>query len=333
VDAREDTYDPSACSGRNVAILIPLFNDWESLMILLPQLDSAVEAASMRGNVFVVDDGSTVALPDGLRNQRYRRLTCVTIVRLRCNIGHQRAIAVGLARPELYAPGLDAVVIMDGDGEDSPADIPRLISELMKSPALSVVFAARTRRLEAPAFRFMYHVFRIAHKLLTGIAVRVGNFSALRPSAANRLLLSPHLWNHYAAAVFRSRIPFSTVRLARGRRYKGHSHMDYSSLVAHGLSAIAVFSDVVGARLIMATAALIVVLSTLLLAVLIIRFYTSLAIPGWATSAGGLLVVLVAQAFLLLLIVMFIVLGNRSRIMFLPLRDSGIYVESIESLS
>ena len=328
----KDLVHASPCAGRKLSVLIPLFNDWESLMILLPQLDSAIESATMCGNIFVIDDASTIALPDSLRSQKYRSLSCVTIIHLRSNIGHQRALAVGLTRPECIESGADAIVIMDGDGEDRPEHVPLLVAELMRYSGPHIVFAARAKRLEAPAFRFLYHIFRIAHWLLTGVAVRVGNFSALRPSAASRLLSSPDLWNHYAAAVFRSRIPFSTITLARGRRYKGHSHMDYSSLVAHGLSAIAVFSNVVGARLIIATAILGVLLLTLLLAVLLTRLYTDLAIPGWATMAGGVLTVLLTQAFLSLLILMFIVLGNRSRNTFLPLRDAGIYVESVESL-
>jgi hypothetical protein len=108
--------------------------------------------------------------------------------------------------------------------------------------------------------------------------------------------------------------------------------MDYSNLVAHGLSAIAVFSDVVGARLIVATAVLIALHLILLLGVVVMRIYTNLAIPGWATMSAGFLMVLLTQAFLSLLIFMFIVLGNRSRNMFLPLRDAEIYVESIETL-
>ena len=115
-------------------------------------------------------------------------------------MGHQRALAVGLARLKCMGSEGDAVVIMDGDGEDRPEHVPTLVAELMKHPTPHVVFAARTRRSEAPAFRFMYQVFRIAHKLLTGIAVRVGNFSAPHPAAAGRLLSTPDLWNHYTAA-------------------------------------------------------------------------------------------------------------------------------------
>jgi len=321
-----------AVMKRRLTILIPLFNDWESLMILLPRLDVAIGSAAMCGSVFVIDDASTLALPDNLRECSFRNLSCVNVVHLRSNIGHQRALAVGLALPECVIPGVDAVVVMDGDGEDNPEHVPRLVAELMAHPRPHVVFAARARRLERPTFQIMYYAFQITHKILTGIAVRVGNFSALDPSAAGRLLAVPDLWNHYAAAVFRSRIPFSTVPLARDKRYRGQSHMEYSHLVAHGLSAIAVFSDVVGARLIMATATLMAALLVLLVGVLIIRLYTDIAVPGWATMSGGLLMMLFMQAFLALLILMFIVLGNRSRNMFIPLRDAGNFVESVETV-
>src|SRR5947209_3946557 len=129
----------SVCKGRSVAVLIPVFNDWESLEILLPELDSALAAESVSGTVLAIDDGSTIPPGAGLRALTYRCLRPVKIVHLRCNVGHQRAIAVGLAAVSQAASGLDAIVIMDGDGEDNPAHIPRLLSALLAAPVSQAV--------------------------------------------------------------------------------------------------------------------------------------------------------------------------------------------------
>jgi 2-polyprenyl-3-methyl-5-hydroxy-6-metoxy-1,4-benzoquinol methylase len=81
--------------------------------------------------------------------------------------------------------------------------------------------------------------------MLTGISVRVGNFSILPRSYLSTLIVLSELWNHYAAAVFRSRLKFEMIPIPRGRRIAGASRMNFVSLVTHGLSAASVFSDIV----------------------------------------------------------------------------------------
>jgi glycosyltransferase involved in cell wall biosynthesis len=319
----------------HVAILIPVFNDWASLARLLQEIDAALAMANMQGSVMIIDDGSTLAPTDEVRHQSYRNLRAVELLRLRCNLGHQRAIAVGMAHFTKSRLSADAVVVMDGDGEDRPEDIPRLFAELSKSGDqghCDVVFAARAKRFESPIFRLMYSLYRAVHWSLTGISVRVGNFSALRPSALPRLLIAPDAWNHYAASVFRSRLPFSTVPLPRGRRYFGESHMAYSSLVAHGLSAIAVYGEIVGARLIMLLSGVVVLAVVLLAAAVFVRLLTNMAIPGWATNTAGLLIIVTMQAILSLLVLALIVLGDRSHAKIIPWRDAELFVDSVERL-
>ena len=277
-----------------------------------------------------------MAVTDDLRNQPYQNLRAVELLRLRCNLGHQRAIAVGMSHITRTGVGAHALVVMDGDGEDRPEDIPRLLNALRGSSGdcpSRVVFAGRTRRLESARFRLMYNLYRLVHWLLTGISVRVGNFSVLTPDAMARLVIAPDMWNHYAAAVFRSRVPFSILPLPRGKRYLGQSHMSYSSLVAHGLSAIAVFGELVGARLIILLSGVVVVAVSLLIVAVLLRLFSNQAISGWATNAVGLLIVFTMQALLALTILALIVLGDRSHAKIIPLRDAELFIESATRLS
>lgn len=316
-----------------VVIVIPVFNDWASLARLLPEIDAALGSAGLSGRVAIVDDGSTLEAPAEIRGRSYTHLRQVEVIKLRRNLGHQRAIAVGLTHLASAGTGAEAVVVMDGDGEDRPEDIPRLLVELSNAGgAHHVVFAARSKRFEGPLFRLMYHLYRFLHWLLTGVAVRVGNFSALSPAAVQALSLHPDAWNHYAGAVFRSRIPFSTLPLPRAQRYAGSSHMRYSSLVAHGLSAIAVFSEIVGARLIVVFSAMVGLAIILLSIVVGVRLFTTLGIPGWATTAAGLLILFAMQAVLSILILVLVVLGDRSQAKVIPLRDAGLFIETVKPL-
>ena len=113
-----------------ITILIPVFDDWGSLARLLPEIDAVMGSASLQGHVTVIDDKSTVAAPNEIRHQSYFHLSPLEIIRLTSNLGHQRAIAVGLAHLSKLGVRPEPIVIMDGDGEDRPEDIPSLVAEL-----------------------------------------------------------------------------------------------------------------------------------------------------------------------------------------------------------
>src|SRR5262249_24563969 len=126
---------------------------------------------------------------------------------------------------------------------------PAMLDEFERRGRKEVVFAARAKRMESLMFKFFYRVYQLLHRVLTGIEVRVGNFSVMPRQVLARVIASPDLWNHYAAAVYRAKVSRRLLPLARGVRLTGVSKMNFVTLLTHGLSAIAVFSDQVSARL------------------------------------------------------------------------------------
>ena len=107
-----------------IGIVIPVFNDWESLNRLIRKLNDQSATLKFDFHIFVVDDGSTEP-----RHLDYLSTTSgiseVQLIRLFGNIGHQRAIAVGLVVASRIEE-IEAVVVMDADGEDRPEDVSRL---------------------------------------------------------------------------------------------------------------------------------------------------------------------------------------------------------------
>jgi glycosyltransferase involved in cell wall biosynthesis len=299
---------------------MPLYNDWGALSILLPALERELNAHGLRADVLMVDDGSTVPVPPIFSENSYTAIQSVDILSLRRNLGHQRAIAVGLSYIEADRP-CHAVVVMDCDGEDDPRDVPRLVRECFANGGQKIIFAARSRRAESLAFKVFYHLYRLLHFLLTGVKVRVGNFSVIPQPVLKRLVAVSELWNHYAAAVHKARLPIGLLPSQRGIRLEGRSHMNLVALVVHGLSAMAVFGDRIGVRLLIVVSAGMVLAAVALMGVVGIRLFTNLAIPGWATYASGILLVILIQMLVVILVFAFGILSARDSASFIPGRD------------
>jgi len=307
----------------SVVACIPVFNDSKSAALLLEQLDAVAATLPHDFAVVFVDDGSReeecAALPGPTPH-----IPAVEVLRLRRNLGHQRAIAIGLS---FIAAETDAdyVVVMDGDGEDCPSSLPQLLAAAQGS-GHAAVFAERLRRHDGAGFMVGYRTFRLLHKLFVGRDVKVGNFSILPRPVLERVVGVSEIWNHYAAGVFHARIPIVQVPIARGRRLAGESKMNLPSLVMHGICALSVWSDVIVSRLFVIVAGLMVAVVAALVAVVTIKLFTTAAIPGWATFAAGMLVIGGLLLGIVSLLLAVFVLGNRSAANFLPHRDWRDYV-------
>jgi polyisoprenyl-phosphate glycosyltransferase len=222
---------------------------------------------------------------------------------------------------------------MDGDGEDRPQDIRLLMDRFEEEQRRSIVFAARSKRLESAPFRFLYQVYRVIHRLLTGDPVRVGNFSVVPFESLAELAVVPEIWNHYAAAVIRCRIRFTTIPIERGKRVAGKSKMNFIGLLLHGLSAFFVYGDIVGARLLVAIAVALVFEVLVIGAVISVRFTAGLSILSVAVYLAGLLGIILLQAIPIALILVFSVIGSRVNIGFLPIRDCPYFVRSVQRIA
>jgi hypothetical protein len=318
-------------SLNTIVILIPVFDDWAALRKLLASLDNVLNENGLEANVLIIDDASTVPANEGFPGQAFAALGRAEVLGLRRNLGHQRAIAIGLAYLEDKVP-CRAVVVMDGDGEDDPADVLRLLEKCREESWQKIVFAERAKRSESWTFRACYSLYRLLHYLLARRAERVGNFSVIPAARLASLVVVSEMWNHYAAAVFRSRQPLAMVPTRRAKRLDGKSQMNFVNLVTHGLSAISVFGDTVGVRLLVATFVLAVLTLVGLGCVVTVRLATDLAIPGWATFTSGVLLLVLLQAILFFFVFSFVLLSGRQGTGFLPLRDYPYFVGSVTTV-
>ena len=320
----------SVSRANGLVVLLPVYNDWKALSSLLPRLDQELKTNRLSAAVVLVDDGSTVPIPENLCPGNFQSIENVDLLSLRRNLGHQRAIAAGLSYIEAKIV-CQYVVVMDADGEDDPRDVPRLVRECIAKED-KIIFAARTRRSEGLAFKFFYHLYRLIHFLLTGVRVRVGNFSVVPMASLKRLVAVSELWNRYAAAVHKARLPMELIPTRRSSRLAGPSHMDIVALVVHGLSAMAVFGDRIGVRLLLLVSLGILLNIGALVGVIVVRLFTTLAIPGWATYVVGLLFIILIQMLLVVLVFIFVILASRDRTNVIPSRDYVHLADKIQRI-
>ena len=226
----------------------------------------------------------------------------------------------------------DAVVIMDGDGQDLPSDAARLVERMKQLAGPTAVFAERTRRSESLAFRFSYAVYKLLHLVSTGLGIQVGNFSVLPAAYLDRLAVEPMLWNHYAASAMRARVTIDRIPTQRGRRIQGQSRLNFVGLVVHGLSALACYGKIIGVRLIMVSGVFFALGLLGLAALIAIKLFTNLAVPGWTSIFLGLTLVVILQLATLVSNFTMQIISQRSAQPFLPARDYGWFVAGCATL-
>jgi glycosyltransferase involved in cell wall biosynthesis len=303
---------------------MPVFNDWEAFAQLLAQLGEQAELGKNDLCVFAVDDGSS-ELPDtAALVARKGILSDLRVIRLACNLGHQRAIAVGMVAASMISD-LDVVVVMDSDGEDRPDAVAKLIAVWDKEPD-KIVVARRGRRSETLIFNLFYSIYKLIFRIMTGQPISFGNFCLVPRHALKALIHNSAIWNNLSAAIIRSRIPYTEIQIDRAPRLAGRSRMSFASLAVHGLSAISVYTDIVLVRIILAACILGGIIILGLIAVVAIRFGTDWAIPGWASYVAASLTIIFVQMMLLAGIALFQLLSFRSLKPFIPASDATNFV-------
>jgi len=324
--------DSIAVCPLEIVVTMPVYEDWDAALALCKKIDLVFrQHPTLHVRLLLVDDGSILDPHPHEITFRPEAIEGISILVLRRNLGHQRAIAVSLAHLRQHWKG-DAVVVMDADGEDRPEDIPMLVEAMSSASRPTAVFAERGKRLEKATFRFSYHCYRFLHHVIAGRDIRFGNFSVLPWSHLDSLVVFPELWNHYAASFIKSRLPYIRVRCQRAVRLSGQSRMNFLNLLIHGISALFANQEVVGTRLLIMNMAVSIGLFLLIGLVLGMRLFTNLAIPGWTSTVLGLLLLLLGQSFTASFMLMFSTMMNRSQLGFLPIRDYSYFVSEETTL-
>ncbi|WP_199100496.1 glycosyltransferase [Dyella sp. ASV21] len=269
-------------------VVTPVFEDTEASTILFSEL---AKACGKEIHIVAVDDGS-VKQPVSLAGLQAAGVQG-EVIRLKRNVGHQRAIATGIAYVADHFRSIDRLVIMDSDGEDLPQTIAALLDDL-DSHDVDVVVAQRKSRVETFRFKAFYAVYKGLFSLLTGRKISFGNFMAMNETGVRRLAAMGELATHVAGTVLVSRLRWRTCSLDRGPRYAGKSKMNFVGLALHGFKGLMIFAEDVLVRVGIACA-LVAVLSLIGSSAAVILKAVGYTTPGWFSVALGLLLLVFLQ--------------------------------------
>ena len=271
-----------------IIVVTPVYEDVEASSRLFKEL-----AMQFKDDLYVVavDDGS-VKQPLDVGSLEEAHLDGV-ILKLRRNVGHQHAIAIGLAYVSEHIQPEQLVVVMDSDGEDLPSTITNLLEQL-ETDGIDVVAAQRKSRVETFRFKTFYAIYKRFFGLMTGKNISFGNFMALKSHAVKRLVAMQELSIHVAGAVLASKLRTAICPLDRGPRYAGRSKMNFVGLALHGFKALMVFAEDVLVRVGIACS-LIAAFSVAGAIAAVILKMLGFSTPGWFSVALGILVLMFLQ--------------------------------------
>ena len=311
---------------KNIYCLAPVFNDWESFSILIDNIKSLQKKHSDQYvfSIISINDGSTEEVAITSTESEME----ILVLNLKVNIGHQRAIAVGLQYIYNEINNADFVVVMDSDGEDNPDDIVALLDSSIHQKDSKIIFAQRKKRQESTLFKIGYFFYKYLFYFLSGQKISFGNFSLIPKKLLGKVVHQNNIWNHYSGGIIQSKIPFDKVQIDRGKRYKGVSKMNFNSLILHGLSSISVYFDFLSLRILRYSIYGILLCFISVSYILYQKMFTHNAIPGWASSLIFIISGIILQLFSVTLIVLLLQLSSRKNI---NAPDVTIYLDFIES--
>ena len=222
---------------RKIIILIPVFNDWKSLVRLIEEINEIIKGfKDINFECLIVNDASTIEQP---RLNKLDNIKSLEILNMKENRGHARCNAFGI-RYVFQNKKFDNLMLMDGDGEDRPIEIKSLVKAINDNPKISVV-AKRIQRSEGIFFQFLYQIHKFITFIFTGKNINFGNYCILTKDDVEKLNAKASLWSSFSGTVKKNIKPLNEINSIRGLRYFGPSQMSLFKLLIHSFSIIAVF--------------------------------------------------------------------------------------------
>jgi len=224
-----------------VKILIPVYNDWQSVSKLLDDINSNLLNLEHEISVIIINDASNHDRKEEDKN--FENIHSIKILNMKINQGHGRCIATGL-KYIFEKEDFDYVIPMDGDGEDRPEEIKDFINKISNTNGKPIV-GERVKRSEDILFKTCYELHKLITLTFTGKSIKFGNFTCLPKSTVEKMVNEKATWNSFSGSLRKIENDLISIPSVRGTRYFGPTKMSFANLLKHSISIISVFKKTV----------------------------------------------------------------------------------------
>ena len=224
---------------KTIFILLPLYNDWKSLDKLINKIKIKAKQ-KIKIKLLIVNDKSHKKCEINYKTNKL--ISRTEIVNLKKNLGHDRAIVLGLYYLIKKNIIFDSVITMDSDGEDDPKYLSQIINMHLKNPN-NIIVCKRVKRNESLIFRTLYHIHLIFNLFFTYKWLNHGGYNLLPRKTILTLLKSKTIWGNYSASIERLKLKKKFLKTNKGKRYFGPSQTSFKKLFFHSLNIMTVFKE------------------------------------------------------------------------------------------
>ena len=220
-----------------IKILIPIFNDWQSVFKLLDEINNLPLSSEFQLSIIILNDASNFDRPD--IEKSFENIQSLKILNMKRNQGHARCIATGL-KYIFEKDDFDFAIPMDGDGEDRPEEIKIFLDQVKESHEKPIV-GERIKRSESIFFKICYQLHKLITLVFTGKSIKFGNYTCLPKSTVEKMIKEKSTWNSFSGSLKKIENDLISIPSIRGSRYFGPSKMNFMNLIKHSLSIMSVF--------------------------------------------------------------------------------------------
>ena len=220
--------------------LIPVYNDWKSLKILLEKIELQLKGLEDEFSIIILNDFSTLKCDISVNN--FKKIKHLKIINFNKNVGSQRAIAIGLKYISQTNQDNEKkmIIIMDSDCQDDPEILNNII-EINKKFPNEIITINRSSREDPIWFKIFYELHYYTLLLFSWHKIRYGHYSLISSDKLKKLLSTGDLWSAYPAAISKSFKKTYKIFHERKKRYAESTKMNLYKLFTHSIRMFEVF--------------------------------------------------------------------------------------------
>lgn len=199
----------------DLSIVIPVLNEQEIIKELIQRVKDSARMITEDFEIILIDDGSQDNTWREIE-QEFKNNSQIVAMKFTRNFGQHHAITAGLEKSQG-----DWVVVMDGDLQDEPENLPKLFNQAQLG--FDVVFASRHDRTDSKIYLIGQRIFYFFLNLLSGLKFnhRNANFSIISKKVVKAFLNFPEKTRFYNSTLLWLGFESSNVEVVHGKRFKG----------------------------------------------------------------------------------------------------------------